>query len=118
MSSETMSATEVVSMLLNHGETLKQAGLLDVMAKKGPLWLKPVVQKLIVRIRYPELYSAMSQKAQANKLVAKNYKDIAKQLGRRNQRLFDRALDVESKLYQGKDLSDLLASKIPTPPPY
>lgn len=111
------SAVQVVDMLLNHGDTLKEAGLLDTVAKSGPAWLKPMLQKLIIRMKYPEAYQLMKQTEHFRKLKANKYKDIAKALLGKNEDLFRRALDVEAKLYGGKGTSDLLRRQVPIVPP-
>jgi len=112
------SAIQVVNLILNHGETLKEAGMLDTVAKSGPAWLKPIVQKLIIKIKYPEFYNLMSMKARQGSSTTKKYKDIVKLLGGKNESLFNRALDVEAKLYGGRGTADMLHRQIPFPPPY
>jgi len=111
-------AVRVVDLLLNHGETLKEAGLLDTMSKAAPTWLKPMLQKMIVRLKYPELYALMQQNSHFGKLKSNKYKDIVKLLGNKNEDLFRRALEVEGKLYGGKGSLDLLRKQVPFYPPF
>ena len=114
----TTSAIQVVNLLLNHGETLKEAGMLDSVAKSGPAWLKPIVQKMIIKMKYPEFYNLMKLKSNQGSSTTKKYKDIVKLLGGKNKDLFQRALDVEAKLYGGKGTTDMLRRQIPFTPPY
>lgn len=86
----------------------KVAGVLDTLARKGPTAIRPMLQKLIVMFKYPELHAQIGAAGLASKAVSKNRVGIIKNLLKNNKSLFNRVLDAENKLYSGKTLEDLI----------
>lgn len=98
-----------------HEDNEKVAGMLDTIARKAPMSLRPMLQKLIVMFKYPELHAQLAGAKSIRKLVDKKRSDIIKDLLEKNRALFKRNLDTQSLLYKGHNLDDLIMREAEVP---